>query len=230
MSHPLLVHPRKKLLNPIIQLLPTPKASASVPAPKASGSAPKVPGFQRNVASPPGAAGATNATRRPSAPREMAVNDEIPLALPYHMWPWKDHINNDRVTCMVLLPMGTTKEMLIPRVVTGGDQIKIDYVWPNTMLNEIVPMFMGATDVNKPFYPRGHIKVSNVRDSVRLLKCGDERLVVKSVFRADTPFPVEEQFTKEDVPSAVSIIKFNVKGPTGSLTEAKCLVVEMMGV
>ena len=211
---------------------PTPRASGLAPTPRTSGSAsraqPSV--FHRNTTSPPGMATTRATTRGTSFPVEIAVNDEITLSLPYHMWSWKDHFNNDRVTCMVLLPVGTTKDMLIPRVVTGGDQIRIDYIWPNTMLSEKVPMYMGAVNVNTPFYPRGHIKVSNFRDSVRALKRGDERLVVKSVFRADTPFPVEEQFTSENVPTAISIIKFNVKGRDGKLHEAKCLVLEMMGV
>jgi hypothetical protein len=190
-------------------------ASSSTPTPKASGSAPKK-------------ATSTTKTSTATAPTELAVNDEIPMALPFHMWSWKDSINNDRVTCMLLLPVGTTKDMLTPRVVAGGDEIRVDYIWPEAMLNERIAMFMGSKGAH-PFYNRGHIKVSHFRDSVKGLKRGDENLKVKSVFRADTPFTVEEQFTGSEVPSAVSVIKFHVTGKDGIVSPAKCLVMEMMG-
>jgi hypothetical protein len=51
---------------------------------------------------------------------------------------------------------------------------------------------------------------------------------VKSVFRLDTPFTVEEQFTNIEVNLPVSIIKVPLGGSTP--TQAKCLVLEMMGV
>jgi hypothetical protein len=199
----------------------TPAPQASVPAPKASVPAPKV-----SAAPTP----SNPASKKTSAgPTEHVVNDEIPMALPYHMWSWKDQKNNRRMTCMVLLPVGTTKDMLTPRISAGGNEIKVDYIWPNAMLDVKVPMFMGST-TSDPFYDKGHVKVANFRDSVKSLKRSDEKMQVKSVFRVDTLFPVEEQFTKFEVPAAVSITKFPVKIKDSAPAIAKCLVLEMMGV
>jgi hypothetical protein len=194
---------------------PTPKASASAHTPN-------------NPKQAPGAASASKKTPASSAPppKERVVNDEIPMALPYNMWAWKDQKNHDRLTCMVLLPVGTTRDMVVPRISAGGDEISMEYIWPNAMLDVRAPMFMGSRST-EPFYDKGHIKVAHFRDSVKLLKRNDEKKQVKSVLRVDTLFTVEEQFTKIEVPSPVSIIKFSV-GDAAS--HAKCLVLEMMGV
>jgi hypothetical protein len=58
-----------------------------------------------------------------SAPREHVVNDEIPMATPYHMFAWKDSNHAAHLTCMVLLPVGATKYLVVPRIATGGDTI-----------------------------------------------------------------------------------------------------------
>jgi hypothetical protein len=201
------------------------------PPPTQSGK-PNLQSPSRNPKQAPASAGKkTPSTKTPAstAPKERVVNDEIPMALPYHMWNWKDNDNNDRLTCMILLPVGTTKDMVSPRITSGGDEIKVEYIWPNAMLDVKVPMFMGSQST-EPFYDKGHIKVAHFRDSVKLLKRGDDKKQVKSIFRVDTLFTVEEQFTALEVPSPVSIVKFPVQGSSGTPTQAKCLVLEMMGV
>lgn len=191
------------------------------PAPKTSG-----------MGSPPARSRSTPtatpiAKQAPTPSAELHHNDEIPLELPHHLFTWKDPANNNRVTLMILLPVGTTNSMLVPRIVAGGTEVTVDFEWPSTMLHELVPMFMGSRDGQK-VYAKGHNKITNFRNSVKYLRRGDIKSVVKSVFRIGTPFMVEEQFTRDGVPSSVSIIKFLVGGDEP--TTAKCLVLEMMGV
>ena len=195
--------------------LPAPKSSVKSPPPSAKMTSPRPTSSKKPATK----------TATASFPFEITVNDELELLLPHHMFTWKDNLSNDRVTLMVLLPVGTTKEMLSPRVETGGLEVTMDYIWPPTMLNEMVPMFLGSEN-QKKFYQRGHIKISHYRDSIKALRCGDQNKRVKSVFRVDMPFRVEEQFAKEEVPRSVSIVKFKV----GDNTVAKCLFMELMGL
>jgi hypothetical protein len=194
-----------------------PGGTGAAPTPTASGNPKQAPSAAAGKKTP--------ASSAAPPPKERVVNDEISMALPYNMWAWKDQKNNDRLTCMVLLPVGTMRDMVVPRVSAGGDEISMKYIWPNAMLDVRAPMYMGARG-RDPFYDKGHIKVAHFRDSVKLLKRNDEKQQVKSIFRVDTLFTVEEQFTKIEVPSPVSIIKF----PLSDGSQAKCLVLEMMGV
>jgi len=166
----------------------------------------------------------------------MSPNDEITLHLPHHLFSWTDDSDNARWTLMVLLPVGTNKDMLAQRIEGGGTQVVMEHVWPKILLHEALPMCLGGNMAN-PVYGKGHVKVVSFRDCVKQIRQGDELRTVKSVFRVDLPSPVEEQFTNFEVPAGVSILKFQVAAERdehgraiGDVEEAKCLTLEMMEV
>ena len=209
---------------------PPPAAAAKAAAAAARASSP-APRF----ASPPSTRKAPPPARSASYRAEMSPNDEITLHLPHHLFPWIDDNDNTRWTLMVLLPVGTTKDMLSQRIEAGGTQIVIECTWPKIMLHQLMPMFLGGNGAD-PVCGKGHVKVVSFCGCVKNIRQGDEQQTVKSVFRLELPSPVEEQFSDLEVPAGVSIVKFQIAErdlsgmPTGTTEEAKCLILEMMEV
>jgi len=161
---------------------------------------------------------------------ELVLNDEMSLLLPYHLFEWKDTSENMRTTLMILLPTGVTKEECSPRIVAGGTQIKMQLSWPPSLLDPRLPTFLGTRN-GQPVYPAGHVKVASFKETVRLLKEGDERKVLKSVFRCNLPSTVEEQFCTKELPQSTCMVNFSIpseEDPTVPPKPAKCLILEMM--
>ena len=151
---------------------PPAPAPAPTPASKKTSTAPKKPGqtpkTKKTKATDP------LSSPLPGFPSELAENDEIPLLLPHHQFEWKDEHHDKHITIMILLPTGTDQNALEPRVESGGQEVTVEYTWSNVMLNSRIAMLMGSTDPKKPFYPIGHVKVAQFRESVKNLKRGDE--------------------------------------------------------
>ncbi|CAB9531505.1 unknown protein [Seminavis robusta] len=189
--------------------------------PKPKTPKPKTPKPKKTAASPMG-------SPPPSFPSELAENDEIPLELPYHQFAWTDSKEDKHITIMILLPTGTELDALEPRIESGGRQVTLALTWSQVLLSSRVAMVMGSRDRNTPFYPKGHIKVTNFRESVKVLKRNDAKRVVKSIFRVDTLFPVEEQFTDAEVPTKTYMIQFPLRGHRKEW--GKCLILELLGV
>ena len=79
-----------------------------------------------NLGLPP-AAKATKAAKPPPTPpvnagipttglKEMVPNEEHSLHLPHHQFQWKDALENDRITLVVFLPTGCTKDDVVPHI------------------------------------------------------------------------------------------------------------------
>ena len=152
------------------------------------------------------------------------------LLLPHQLFQWKDTAENMRTTLMTLLPTGVTKEQCSPLIVAGGTQVKMQLSWTTALLDPRMPMYLGSTN-GAPVYPGGHVKVASFKKTVRVLKSGDERRVLKSIFRCNLPSTVEEQFCSEEVPQATYFVNFSIpsaEDPTANPKPAKCLMLEMM--
>jgi len=184
---------------------PLPPAAAAKAAAAAARASSPTPRF----ASPPSTRKAPPPAHSASYRTEMSPNDEITLHLPHHLFAWIDDNENTCWTMMVLLPVGTTKAMLLQLIEAGGNQIVIEHTWPKIMLHQLMPMFLGGNG-SDPVCGKGHVKVVSFRDCVKNIHQGDEQQTVKSVFRLELPSPVEEQFSDLEVPAGVSIVKFQI--------------------
>ena len=170
----------------------------------------------------------------PFGNEELVSNDEYVLALPHHLFGWKDKMSNDRYTLVVYLPLGTAKEHIYPRISAGGTQVTVVLDWPDVMTNPLLPMYAGTTD-GQPVYQNGHVKVASFQQAVKTKKKGDHASTkLKSVFCCDIPNTVEEQFCDFDVPAEVATIRYFIAektdDPPAPAQEALALVMELMCV
>ena len=157
-------------------------------------------------------------------PAEFVANDELTLFIPHHLFGWKDVDDNHRLTLLLFLPTGCTKDDVAQHIVGGGTEVMVELLWGPEMLDQRLPMFAGTQD-GTPYYDVGHVKVASFRDNVRRLKNNKESAIIKSTFRCKLPATVEEQFSDYDVPAAVATVKYKIAS-TGQ--RALCLVLEMM--
>ena len=201
---------------------PQPRTSAPVPPPPQATGATKAPAAEQARSAPPAS---NNNSDGSGFHHELTENDENPLELPHHLLTWQNDELNNHLTLLVYLPQGTTAGQLNPRIDSGGESVSVEFVWPVSMLTEMVPMFIGSTN-NKKVYDKGHVKITSFRKSVQQFRCFDSARPVKSVFRKELPFPVEEQFTDQEVPHPVSLARVLLS--SGGV--APCLILEMMGL
>jgi hypothetical protein len=117
-----------------------------------------------------GSRGKPQATPAASTPRtptdvepEYVAIDELVMHLPHHLFGWKDVDDNERMTLLDFLPTGCAKDDVAPRIVGGGTEVVVEFLWPAALLDQRLPMFAGTID-GSPFYDIGHVKVSSFRE------------------------------------------------------------------
>ena len=123
---------------------------------------------------------------------------------------------NNRLMVYILMPPGHPKDHYTIEVQKGGNEIVIDYTWPEEMLDPT--LFMKGHNQ----YTEGHNKIVAFKEHVKQLREGKNDNKVKSECRLRLPFPVEEQLTSHGVPHPLYV--------TTTRNNHRVLAVEMMGV
>ena len=118
------------------------------------------------------------------------------LLLPKHVIAWVDTSSNqnNRLTVYILMPPGHPKDHYTIEVQKGGNEVVIDYTWPEEMLDPDI--FMKGQNQ----YTEGHNKIDAFNEHVKQLRGGKDDSKVKSECRLRLPFQVEEQLTPKVFP------------------------------
>ena len=146
------------------------------------------------------------------------VSDQRLLVTPKQVVSWVDTSSNQnsRVTIYVMLPPGFAREHYRARIASGGEELLIEYVWPEEMLDPSI--LMRGHDL----YDDGHNKIVAFNEHVKRLRGYNTNNNVESICRIALPFQVEEQFCGEGVPRPSYV--------TTTQNGHKVLAVELMGL
>ena len=91
-------------------------------------------------------------TTQSSQPEENVV------IFPNVLNPWVDHKLQQRLTAVILLPLGCSKKSVSAKIECGGSQLIVVYKWSDVLLDPIVVNAAFTTPMGQFNYNKNHSK------------------------------------------------------------------------